>query len=599
MFCASIAVALMLGSALVYNLWWGRPTSFNLFVERVLVKKALSDPELLSYLGIVDNTPLDFFSGNLSDMSHQHNIQELKEVQDSLAMLRGYDRAKLTEQEQLTYDILEQFLLGVLDGASFGYGTYLNSAGPYPVNQLFGVQNSLPDFMANIHRVTNKKSAERYIKRLSQWEKKFQDLIAELKLREEHGVIPPRFVIEQVLEESKKFISVVPAENMLFTTFSAKLQKIEIDRDLLEKMVLGEIETRVYPAYIQLIAFLEGQRTRATHDDGVWKFPAGDRYYASMLKYHTTTNEPPAKVHELGISEIARIEKEMRSILDRLGHQDLSVGEAMRSLGKDPKFLYPDTDQGRTEILADFHAIFDRIQTKLPELFLHLPKGKLKIEAIPDFKAKTAPMAYYEPGDLKGTRPGVFFVNTHDVKSQTKLTMPSLAYHEGVPGHHLQISIALEIPKLPAFRKVVPFTAYQEGWALYCEQLAKEYGFITDPYHDLGRLQMEMIRAVRLVVDTGIHYKRWTREGALQYMIDKTGKNEWEVGSEIDRYIVLPGQACSYKIGMIKLLELREKMKNQKGAAFDIKEFHDIVLRNGAMPLTLLEKTLDRVLDGR
>lgn len=598
----SLAIAGLLGAAWIGNLFWGKP-EFNLFVERATIQMALPDPELISNLGIVDHTVFDFFSDKLTDMSYKKNIENQNRIRKLQAELHRYDRNALEGQKKLTFDILDHYLQSILDSASFGYGSYesvTNPFNPYPVNQLFGIQNYLPDFMVSIHRVENKKDANNYIARLSQWKNKFKDLIDELRLREQNGVAPPRFVIEKVLEESQQFIQTPPSENMLFTSFCKKLETIDLsekERARIKNETLQAIQNQVYPSYVELIAFLEGQKQRSTNDAGVWKFPHGDDYYAQALRFHTTTSDSPEVVHALGISEVARIQKEMRQILDRIGYRAVGFKEAMQNLSHQPNFLYPDTEEGRKQILADFHGIFERIQDKLLQLFSHLPKGQLQIEAVPAFKAKTAPIAYYEPGDLKGVRPGVFYANTYNIETQTKFTMPTLAYHEGLPGHHLQIALAQEIPNLPTFRKVVHFTAYDEGWALYCEQLASEFGFTTVPEHELGRLQFELMRAVRLVVDTGIHHKRWTREQAIQYMANTTGQNEREVAVEIDRYIVIPGQACSYKIGMIKLLNLREQMKNRMGTRFDIKKFHEIVLENGAMPLSVLESHLNHVLD--
>ena len=597
---AFLVAALIVFSVWTYTLIWRKPMQFNLFVERVMVKKALADPEFLSYLGITDNTLFDFTSDKLTDISQSKNNSTLQTVRDDLRVLREYRRDQLKGQEKLTYDILEHYLLDSLASASFGYGSYLNSFSfsdftPYPVNQVFGMQNYLPNFMVNTHQIINKKSAQNYITRLSQWDKKFADLILELKLREKNGVTPPRFVIEKVLNELNRFISVPISENMLFTNFREKIKKIELsnlDKASLEKRVLEEIQTKVYPAYLELIGFLQNQKNLATLDAGVWKFPDGDKYYAHCLKYHTTTNHTPDEVHALGLSEVARIKGEMRQTLDQVGYQDQEIIQAMKELGNNPQFLYPETDEGRQQVLVDYRALLEAVKNKLPELFFYSPVGELKVEAVPDFQAQSAPMAYYEPGDLNGMRPGTFYVNTRNLKNQTKFAMPTLAYHEGLPGHHFQIALALEIKNLPTFRKIVPFTAYQEGWALYCEQLAHEHQFSSDPYSNLGRLQMELMRAVRLVVDTGIHAKRWNREQAIEYMVENTGMNPDDVTVEIERYIVLPGQACSYKIGMIKLLELREMMKQRLGSAFDIRRFHQIVLENGASPLTLLENDL-------
>lgn len=601
-----LIVGCFLGSVWTYNLIFGKPDRFNLFVERVLIEQALSDPELITYLGALNNTPLDFFNGKLTDISYQSNMASLQKIRNSLTILLKYDRSQLSPQEQISYDILKLYLQNILEDASFSYGSRLNSSGsdliPYPVNQLFGMQSFLPDFMVNIHPIADRNDAKMYIARLNQWDKKFSDLITELKLREKSGVVPPDFVIQKVLNEIRRFTQLPEANNLLYTSFQNKLAALNLsalERQKLESGALHAIEAKVYPSYLQLLSFLEEQLNSATHDAGIWKLPNGDAYYAFCLRYHTTTNKSPAQVHALGLSEVARIQAEMKQIADTLGYEGQQIISVMQQLAKDPRFLYPNTNAGRTQVLADYQKLFDQIQDKMKQLFSKFPKAPLRIEPIPAFKAQSGPMAYYEPGDLKGARPGIFYVNTHDMNNQAKFIMPALAYHEGIPGHHFQIARALEIEHVPTLRKIVPFTAYQEGWALYCEQLAKEAGFITDPYADLGRLQLELMRAVRLVVDTGLHYQRWSREQAIQYMMDNTGQNESEVVSEIERYVVMPGQACSYKIGMIKILELREKMKARLGADFDIKAFHEIVLQDGAMPLHLLEQRVDTFLENK
>jgi len=584
-------------SALAFSLSWIRADSFDRFMETFMYEWVQSDPELLSNLGLAGNNPFDAFNGKLTDISAIQNEKNLKRIRSSLARLHRFDRQRLAQEQQISFDVLSLYCKRILESASFGYGTLEagNPFHPYPVNQLFGVQNNLPDFMVNIHQVTDLRSAKRYISRLLQWEKKFQQLIAELRLREKNGVLLPRFLIEQVLEETKGFIEPPPSSHMLYLAFEEKLEKAGLHQQEIKQQAIEAIESKVYPAYRQLIALLEGQLIRATQDAGVWKFPRGDAYYERCLQYHTTTSHTPQEVHELGLSEVARIQGEMREILKKMGRGDLSVMAGMQKLAHDPWMIYPDTKKGKEQILLDFQGIFDAIKEKLPLLFHRLPKGELKIEAVPEFRAATSALAYYEPGDLKGERPGVFFANTSNPKSLPKFIMPTLAYHEGVPGHHLQIALALEIPNLPIFRKIVQFTAYAEGWALYCEQLASEYGFTEGLENELGRLQFELMRAVRLVVDTGIHFKRWTREEAIRYMAQTTGQNESEVAIEIDRYIVLPGQACSYKIGMIKILELREKMRERLGGRFDIRDFHSLILESGALPLSVLEERLDSI----
>ncbi|MBI5345810.1 MAG: DUF885 domain-containing protein [Chlamydiae bacterium] len=587
-----LAVLILIGSIWTYKLIWGKPFTFNHFVERIFIKAAICNPELLTNLGSIENTIWDFHSSKLTDISAKRNLEDFKKTKNDLKTLLSYDRQNLSEQEQITYDLLLLDLNNTMDCNSFNYGTIL-SCEPYPVNQLFGMQSYLPDFMINLHQIINKKSAKNYISRLSLFQIKFKELIEELKLREKNKVTPPLFVIEKTLNQMKQFIEPTPSENILFTSFKEKMKKTSIsekDQMKLQTQAIDVIKNKVYPAYEELIKFLENQKTIATTDDGVWKLPNGDAFYAYCLKVETTTNYSPEKIHNIGLEEVARIHAEMRQILDSEGYKEKSISEAMNDLNHDPKFLYPSTDEGKQRLIADFALIYDEAQDKLGNIFLTLPKAKLKVEKVPDFMAKTAPAAYYQPASWSDARPGIFYVNTHDVEIQPKFAMHALAYHEGIPGHHLQIAIAQELTNLPKIRRLAGYNAYVEGWALYCEKMAFEYLFNSDPYSNLGRLQMELMRAVRLVVDTGIHYKRWTREEAIQYMVDNTGMSKTDVIIEIERYIVLPGQACSYKLGMIKILELREKMKVALGDNFDIRKFHDLVLRNGALPLDLLEK---------
>ena len=322
--------------------------------------------------------------------------------------------------------------------------------------------------------------------------------------------------------------------------------------------------------------------------------PDGAAYYAYLLRENTTTTLKPDEVHQLGLSEVTRIEGEMRALLDANGFAGQAIGAAMEQLAKDPRFLFPNDDKGRAGIMTEYQRLLADATERSKQLFLTMPRAKLEVWRVPEFKQATAPGAYYEGAAMDGTRPGVFYVNLRDLSENPKWSMPTLAYHEGVPGHHLQISIAQELQGLPQFRKFIPFTAYEEGWALYTEWLAKQAGWYQgDPFGDLGRLQAELFRAVRLVVDTGIHAKRWTREQAIAYMREKTGMGEKEVTAEIERYIVMPGQACAYKVGMLKLQELRARAQRELGEKFDQREFHDVVLKNGALPLEILEEQIN------
>ncbi|MBN2479664.1 MAG: DUF885 domain-containing protein [Parachlamydiales bacterium] len=592
-----LSIAVLLIAVFSYKLLFGKPLKFNHFVQRVFYKSLLSDPESLTQLGSIDNTIYDFHSNKLTDQSEKHFLKTLKETKRDLKILHSYNYNKLTYQEKISYEILDQYLNDILMLHSFGYGNFLEIFTPYPVNQSFGIQNGLPEFMLVSHQIKNIKSAKHYISRLLKFNKKMDQVIKELELREKNSVILPKFAIEKVLIELKEFISYPPEKHFLYTHLVEKLQTFknpdEKENEKLKQQALTAIEKSVYPSYEKLIAFLEKEKNIATDEDGVWKFKNGDKFYEFCLKVHTTTDLTPEEIHQIGIKEVYRIQQEMQKILTSLGYTGKSAADLMKDLAKNPKFLFLDSKDPKKEIIETYEKIFADIKDKVPSLFLTLPKKELIIVAIPDFKAKTAPPAYYQSPSMDGKRPGMFFVNTYDINNVTKFTMPTLAYHEGIPGHHFQVTIALELKDIPTLRKVVNFTSYIEGWALYTEQLAFEYNFTDDPYANLGRLQMELFRAVRLVVDTGIHYKKWSRQKAIDYMLENTGMPKADVVAEIERYIVLPGQACSYKIGMMKILELREKMKKELGKNFDIKIFHDIVLKNGALPLTTLEKVID------
>jgi uncharacterized protein (DUF885 family) len=425
--------------------------------------------------------------------------------------------------------------------------------------------------------------------------KKFDQLMEGLKLREEKQIVPPRFVIEEVLKEVTDFVAKPAPENILATSFKTRAAKIdkltEKDRADLQSRVEAAVTNRVYPAYRKLIEYLNGLLPKTTTDDGVWKLPEGDAFYAYALRENTTTTLKPDEVHDLGLREVARIEGEMRALLDANGFAGQPIGESMNKLAKDPRFLFSNDDKGRADALAEYTRLIDTANERCKQLFLTMPKAKCEVRRVERFKEATSSGAYYQAGAMDGTRPGIFFANLRDMNEVPKWGMPTLAYHEGVPGHHWQLSIAQELKGLPQFRKVLPFTAYAEGWALYCEWLAKNVGWYDkDPFGDLGRLQAELFRAVRLVVDTGIHAKHWTREQAITYMREKTGIGEKEVTSEIERYIVIPGQACAYKIGMLKIQELRKRAETELGDKFDQREFHETVLKNGGLPLEILEE---------
>jgi uncharacterized protein (DUF885 family) len=587
-----VGVVVVLAGAFFVHVWYFKPAKVDWFYTRVFAQFALVNPEILTSLRILDQYGLNFTADELSDSSPAAAEEALAKLKTDYQTFRSYDRAGYSGQELLSYDIWDFFMKTQVDGERWKYHNF-------PVNQMFGVQSSLPNFMADQHLVFNKRDADNYIARLQKFPKTFDDVIAGLKLREEAGVLPREFTVSKVLTQMRGFVEPKPTEHMLYTTFQKKLDKIAADkmdqptRDALLASVAKEIEASVYPAYRTMIAYFEEIQPRANSNDGAWSLPDGEAYYAYEVYSNTTTTMTPEQIHQIGLAEVARIAAEMDAILIDAGLTEGTIGARVRALGRDPAQLYSDTPEGRQEILKEYMRIIAEINGGLDQWFAVKPKAGVAVERVPEFSEATAPGAYYQPPSLDGARPGTFYANLRNVNEITKFGMRTLAYHEAVPGHHFQIAIAQELQGLPMFRKLLPFTAYAEGWALYAERLAWEAGFQSKPLDNLGRLQAEMFRAVRLVVDTGLHAKMWTREQAIGYMIDYTGMGDDEVAAEIERYIVIPGQALAYKVGMMKILELRERAKAELGDKFDIREFHDAVLENGSMPLTVLEQVVD------
>jgi uncharacterized protein (DUF885 family) len=593
---ALLAAALLAAAVFVVNLIWFRPFSLNLFYEKTFITFALQNPELLTSIGIAEQFGYRRHNAHLDDVSIAKADRDFAAWRGYLEDLKNYDTEGQTPDQRLSTRILTWFIETQLEGERFRFHDY-------PVNQLFGVQSQTPDFLINQHRIADTRGAEDYLARLQEVPRKFDQVLEGLAMRESKGVIPPRFVIERVLTEMRGFVGQATTESPLSTPLHNKLEGIgdlpTAERQALAQRCAQAIDDHVRPAYRKLITFFEAQLAHATNDDGVWKLPDGDAYYRYRLQRETTTRMTPQEVHDLGLQQVARIESEMAGILTE--QSQLQSGEtpaqALSRLAKDPRFLYPNTDEGRNAALADYKAMIDDQLVRSRAVIGLAPKAAIELRRIPVFKEKTSPGAYYNPPALDGSRPGVFFANLRDMNEVPKFGMRTLAVHEGVPGHHFQIAIAQEQQGGPTFRKLLPFTAYAEGWALYAEWLALEMGlYKDDPFGNLGRLQAEMLRAVRLVVDTGIHYKRWTREQAIAYMLQKTGMAEGDVVSEIERYIVDPGQACAYLVGMLRIRGARERAQKELGPKFDaqaLKAFHDVVLRGGGMPLEILEEQTD------
>jgi len=587
---AVTGAAAILAVGFAVHSWYFRPLGISIFFERAFIQFMLEDPEAVSSLGVFEQLGYKGFDGMLTDVSPAHEQKLAKMARDDLETLHKYDRASLSPANQLSYDILDWFLQDLVEGQRWLFYDY-------PVNQLFGVQSATPDFMVQIHPISDRRDVHNYTARLAAFDRKFDQLLQGLRLRESKGIVPPGFVIERVLTEMRAFIAVPARENILYTNLRSKLAKVAAipvsERARLLMDAQAAIEQSVYPAYHRLIDYFERLQPKATADNGVWELPDGDSYYDHLIRSHTTTALHADQVHDIGLAEVARIEKELDGILKSQGLPQGSIGERIARLNADSRLQYSNDEMGRAACIADYQRYINEIVRGLGADFGPVPRLNIQVERVPQFKEKTAPAAYADTGSLDGSRPGVFYVNLRDMHDIHKYQMRTLAYHEAVPGHQLQGVIAQRLTGVPTFRKILPFSAYDEGWAVYAERLGWEMGFENDPLDNLGRLQAEMFRAVRLVLDTGIHRKHWTRERAIDYMLEKTGMARSDVVSEVERYFVLPGQALAYKIGMLRILELRARAQAQLGAAFDIRQFHAVILGSGAMPLGILDKQVD------
>lgn len=591
--------ALVLVAALAYACYrivWGKPFSINQLANRQALEFLMRNPEMFTAVGIADGSIFDHHSDKLAPYTLRQRDDDYAQLERFLAEVRRFDRARLDRQGQITYDILvDQYRTGL----AFRRFAWLQGDQLYPVSPMFGLEVQLPTFMQTTHVVDNDKTARNYVKRLEAMGGKLDEITAAVQRQALAGVVLPPALLDRSLTVIHDTVSAPPADNALVLSFVKRMDRVQsLDaarRRQLEQQAAAALESRVYPAYARMSAALAALRPQAaTQGAGVGRLPDGAAYYALALRENTTTDYTPGQVHALGLSEVARINREMDMLLAAQGLTAGSVGERMAALAKDPRFLLPDDDAGRRQALERYQQILDEVAARLPEYFRTLPAQRLRVERVPASQEKGTSGAYYQQAAMDGSRPGIFFANLRNMSEVPTWSMKTLAYHEGIPGHHLQISTALGLKDLPLIRQQTLYTAYAEGWALYAEQLAAEIGmYRDDPWGNLGRLQLELMRAARLVVDTGIHAEGWTREQAISYMVATTGKPETDIASEVERYMAMPGQACAYKVGELKILELRARARAALGPRFNLKDFHAVILENGGVPLTLLEQLVD------
>jgi len=564
----------------------------NQLFEQIFNERVQRNPVLQTSLGIKDDYD------KWQDLSDAAFEAELALTRQHLALLEAIDVAALDNQTRLSYQLMHKQLQEMLEDARWRLYSY-------PVNQMFGVHSQVPALLINQHKIDSVDDAKAYIARLNAVPELFRQLQHLLTQSAEAGIIVPKFVFPHLYSASENLLQGAPfseqGDSTLLADFSSKVAALPLSEHE-QKLLLDEARvaliTSVGPAYRSLISFLQQLEQQAGTDDGVWRFPDGAAFYQNRLARMTTTDYSAEQIHQLGLKQVERIHGEMRQIMQQVGFAG-DLAEFFVFMREAPQFYYPDTEEGRAAYLAEATAVIDHMRTRLDELFLVKPKAEMIVKAVEPFREQTAGKAFYQRPSMDGSRPGVYYANLYRMSDMPKYQLEALAYHEGIPGHHMQLAIAQELEGIPKFRRFGGATAYIEGWGLYSELLPKEIGLYQDPYADFGRLAMELWRAARLVVDTGIHAKKWSREQAIQYLVNNTPNPEGDAVKAIERYIVMPGQATAYMVGMIKLLELRELAKSELGERFDIREFHNVVLKNGAVPLDVLEQLVKDYIAGK
>lgn len=586
-------LGLMITSLYFMNLFSKRPLSIDHYLAKELIIGVLDSPEYMTYLGIFDdygkilghNKSLSIDSLEESELDYIDNLE-------TLATLKRYDFNDLSDIQKITHKIaIFDTENDIKEFEEFRYHSY-------PFNQISGNHLGLVEFMTDTHPIRNVREAEDYIERVKLFDESLSANLIWLEEQKKLGIFAPKFVFDHVIRQLYELINYKDDENPLMQIFVKKISSLGINDDQVNNLVSelsAVIKSDVKPGFKLILDYMEENYVSSNVNHGVWSLPNGNEFYALRLRSYTTTNYTAEEIHQIGLNEVARIGNRMKEIFLELGYEvNKPIGKMMNELNENPEFLYEDTPDRKEIVIKDYNKMVKEAEEDVRPYFEKFPKSPVEVRAVPEYSEKTAAGGYYQAPSLDGSRPGVFYANLYDIKQTPKFGMRTLTFHEAVPGHHFQIALNQENEDLTLYRKLGYRTsAYTEGWALYSEQLAVEVGMTKDLYDELGVLQSEMFRANRLVVDTGIHYKKWTREKAMEYMKETTGMSDTEVRVEIERYIVWPAQATSYKMGMLQILELRDKAKNEMGDKFDLKQFHSIVLDQGIVPLFILEDLID------
>ena len=555
------------------------------FFESVFQDQVIDSPEFQASLGYKSNYD------KWDDLTWQAFRKKSKRAADDLVYLKkNINFDKLDENTKISYKLMEKKLQRSIDSDNFIFHGY-------PVTHRGGKHSSIPSFLINYHRVDEEQDVKDYIGRLRNIEPLMDDLMEQLSLRQDVGKLAPAFVYPQAIKTSENILSGYPfqeveKQNVIYNDFMKKLNALDIS-DAVKLRYQSEVEavllTIVNFSYRKFIDFLKEQQKFADNNHGVWKYEDGAEYYQYTLDGYTTLGLTAEEIHEIGISEVDRIHQEIYVIMDKVNFNG-TLNEFFDFMREDPQFYYPEGPVGRKMYLDQVNVVVDTLSNRIEELFYGLPSIPLQVKAVEAYREASAGIAFYQRGQADGSRPGTYYANLYRMKDMPIYKLENLAYHEAIPGHHMQISIQLEVEDMPSFRKYGGYSVYAEGWALYSETLPKEIGLYKDPYSDFGRLSGELWRACRLVVDTGVHHYRWTREEGIEYYLNNTANPEGDCIGMVERHIVWPGQAVSYKIGMLKVQELRAYAEKELGNKFKIQEFHDVVLKNGSVTMDVLEE---------
>lgn len=596
LFTASAGAALAAagqGSALAQAMGSGAGPAGQLsaIMDTLFQEMVLTSPETLTSLGL-DKGSNATMKARLDDRSQAGIDSDKAEFRASMRRLADIDRSQLSGMSGIHYDTLKFFGDTVMEGYEFPYGGGFFPS-PYAVSQLGGSYQVIPDFLDSQHAIETADDAEAYLSRLSGFGVALDQETERMKAEFSVGAVPPDFIISRTLSQMAS-ITGTPVEQLTLVT--------SIVRRTREKGLAGDwagrseaiVRSGVLPALYRQIEAFEAVQPSATPEAGAWRLPDGDAYYDFGLRYYTTTSMTGEEIHQMGLAQLAELSIRADAILKAQGMSQGSVGARIAAMGKDQRFIYPNTDEAKEELLRDLNSQMQAMALRLPDYFGRIPRSPVEVRRVPKAIEAGAPGGYYNAPALDGSRPGAYYINLRDTAEWPKWTLPTLTYHEASPGHHHQIALQQENDNTPMLMKVLGFSAYSEGWALYSEQLADEMGvYDGDPWGQIGYLQSLMFRATRLVVDSGLHHKRWSREQAIAFMVEATGDQESAVTTEIERYCVWPGQAASYKVGHTKIATIRADAMQRLGPRFNIRSFHDALLGVGGVPLEVLQNVME------